>query len=108
MINTNEQLPDLDKLRCSMCRQTKHIDLFYGVRQPGKLLKTCSPCRISTPNKIRYNREWRAKKKAQGIKADKRGKTRNAYMREYQRKRARERRALKELQGIKTLERDGT
>jgi len=88
VLNTNEHVPDLDKLRCSACRQTKHIDLFKGVRQPDQVMKTCRPCRKSTPNKIRYNREWRAKQKAKGIKTDKRGKTRNEYMREYRRKRA--------------------
>lgn len=77
---------ELKEASCSRCRKTKSIENFHGVRKQG-LLNTCSECRKPRPDANARARAWRAKKKAEGVKVDKRGKSRNAYMRDYQRRR---------------------
>jgi hypothetical protein len=83
-------------IRCSGCRQTKTLEHFRGVRQPGRLTRCCQNCRAPLAKKAEYAREWRQKKKAAGVKYDTRGRTRNAYFRQYYHKTLKAKRKLQQ------------
>ena len=85
-MNTNDTMyKPLTVASCSRCRKTSPIENFYSKHKNG-ILKTCAPCRKPRTDSNERAKAWRAKKKAEGVKVDKRGKSRTVYMREYRRK----------------------
>lgn len=82
----NEKRPELS--RCSRCKKSKLIECFKSMRPDlDCILKTCTECRQPNTLKRIHSKAYRDRKKAQGIRYDTRGKDRNEYMRNYQRKR---------------------
>lgn len=101
------KVPDEHSRRCSRCRLIKPVIVF--IKQKGKerrkvnctdyhkvpqffkeeekILKTCTDCRIPNPKQALYSKAYRTRNKLKGIKTDKRGSSRNEYMRLYQRRR---------------------
>lgn len=76
------------ELKCSRCKKTKDQECFKSRRGDNNaILRTCGECRVPSPLKRIHSKAYRARKKAQGIRCDTRGKSRNEYMKNYQRQR---------------------